>query len=142
MAWLLEHVTDVVTKYLTGTDGKAPYDRLFGIVVHEEELEFGERVMWKKRRQYYNVVIDPRWELGFWLGRNWGSTVHRVLTAAGDVIEVRAVAMVPASERWQRDALHSALSCLHIRPAPATRRGAARATSAGNGAVTRAMLIY
>ena len=48
MAWLVEHVADVATKYLRGVDGRTAYERLFGKQVHEECLEFGEKVLWKQ----------------------------------------------------------------------------------------------
>ena len=62
LVWLVEHAADVVTKYLQGSDGRTGFERLFGKQVHEEGLEFGERILWKKRKENdYNVVIDSRW---------------------------------------------------------------------------------
>eukprot|EP00974_Lingulodinium_polyedra_P043888 4214184-Lingulodinium_polyedra.AAC.1 len=59
MTWLVEHVADLVTKYLQGSDGKTGYQRLFGKQVHEEELEFGERVVYKlKPSKDAGVVLD------------------------------------------------------------------------------------
>ena len=79
MTWLCEHVSDVATKYLRGNDGRTGYERLFGKQVHEECLEYGEQVMWRRpRKKDYNVVIDPRWSTGIWLGRTWGSISHRI----------------------------------------------------------------
>ena len=37
-------MADIVTKYMQGADGRTSYERLFGKQVHEEGLEFGERV--------------------------------------------------------------------------------------------------
>ena len=69
MAWLVEHVADVVTKYLQGADVRTAYERLFGKKVHEEGLEFGERIQWRRRRKYdTNVELDARWAEGVWLG--------------------------------------------------------------------------
>jgi hypothetical protein len=59
ITWLVEHAADVVTKYLQASDGRTGYERLYGKQVHEEGLEFGERVHYKKRRGAdYNVVLD------------------------------------------------------------------------------------
>jgi hypothetical protein len=108
MAWLVEHVGDIVTKYMQGSDGKTAYQRLFGKQVHEEGLEFGERVMVKGRRSNeINVVLEARWRPGIWLGRTWGSISHRVATSATEVVEARAVHRVPKTERWDRDALNN-----------------------------------
>ena len=99
-AWLVEHVSDVLTKYLVGADGHSAYERLFGKQAREEGLEFGERVLYRKRRGGdMNVVLDGRWEPVIWLGRRWGSGTHRV-HANGKVIDVRSVQRRPALERW------------------------------------------
>ena len=72
-AWLVEHVADVLTKHLVGSDGHTAYERLFGKQAREEGLEFGEQVLYRKRRaQDMNVVLDGRLEPGTWLGRRWG----------------------------------------------------------------------
>jgi hypothetical protein len=69
-SWLVEHVADLATKYLQGSDGRTAYERLFGKRIHEEALAFGECVLLRKRRtQDMNVVIDSRWADGVWLGR-------------------------------------------------------------------------
>ena len=41
MTWLVEYVSDILTKYMIGADGKTAYQRLFGKKTHEEELELG-----------------------------------------------------------------------------------------------------
>ena len=93
VAWLTEHVGDVTTKYMVSADGKTAYERLYGKPVREEALEFGERVLYKRRAaQDMNVVL-------VWLGRRWGSSAHRVY-ADGRVFDVRAVQRRPAVERW------------------------------------------
>jgi hypothetical protein len=107
MAWLVEHVSDVITKYLQSSDGKTGYQRLFGKQVHEEGIEFGEKIMYRlKRSQETNVVLDPRWRTGYWLGRTWGSISHRIATSSKTVVESRAVHRVPKQERWDREGLN------------------------------------
>ena len=49
LTWLVEHVTDLISKYAVGLDGKTGYERLFGRPVREEGLEFGETLHWKHR---------------------------------------------------------------------------------------------
>jgi hypothetical protein len=107
MAWLAERIGDVVTKYLQGADGKTAYRRLVGKHVHEEGLEFGEKVMYKLRKgPDYNVVIDPRWMPGIWLGRTWGTISNRIAATNQEVVEARAVHIVKRGERWDRDMLN------------------------------------
>ena len=105
LTWLVEHAADVVTKYLQASDGRTGYERLFGKQVHEEGLEFGERVHYKKRKgNDYNVVLDARWAPGVWLGRKWGGITHRIATEHG-VVEARAVQRRPLTERWSMEEL-------------------------------------
>ena len=129
-AWLVEHVADVLTKHLVGSDGHTAYERLFGKQAREEGLEFGEQVLFRKRRaQDMNVVLDGRWELGTWLGRRWGSSVHRV-HAHGKVIEVRAVQRRPAPERWVAAELAAVRATVVDGPGPRSGRSRARCPAA------------
>ena len=103
IAWLVEFVGDVLTKYLVGLDGKTAYERLFGKKSREEHLEFGEVVLWRKPRvQETNVVAEARWASGVWLGRRWGTPNHLV-SYGNRVVECRAIQRVPKQDRWRRD---------------------------------------
>ena len=108
-SWLTEYTGDVLSKHLVGKDGKTPYERLFGKPVHEEALEFAELLWWRPPRTAgYNVLMEPRWRSGIWLGRKWGSTIHVVFdTEGGQVHEVRAVQRRPATERWSLAAVQA-----------------------------------
>jgi hypothetical protein len=105
LAWLVEHVADIVSKYMVGVDGKTAYERLFGRPVREEALEFGEAIHWRHRpARDMNVVLDVRWSSGVWLGRKWGGVVHQVF-ADGAVYEVRSVQRQTRDLRWRKEAL-------------------------------------
>jgi hypothetical protein len=118
IAWLIEHVADIATKYLQGVDGRTGYERLYGKKVHEECLEFGERIFWRKRRsEDMNVVLDSRWAEGLWLGRRWGAIQHRI-SVANEVFEVRAVQRKPLADRWDRAALEAVKAVPWLNPAP------------------------
>ena len=67
MTPLVECVADIATKYLQGADGHTGYGRLFGKPVHEEGLEFGERVVWCRSCDM-DTAVDARWAEGVW---NW-----------------------------------------------------------------------
>lgn len=105
LTWLAEHVADVLTKYLQGSDGRTAFERLFSKPVREEGLEFGEQVFFRKRKTNdMNVVLDARWAPGVWLGRRWGSITHRVHYEGG-VVDARAIQRRPLLERWAGEAL-------------------------------------
>ena len=107
LCWLVEFVGDLVSKYLIGVDGKTGCERLFGKKVLEEQLEFGELVLWRKPRlQDYGVVAQARWETGVWVGRRWGTPIHFV-SFNDRVVECRAVQRVPKADRWKRESTRS-----------------------------------
>ena len=86
-AWLTEHAGDVLSKCLVGKDGKTAYERLYGKPVHEEALGFGEQLWWRPPRVAgYNVLMEPRWRPGVWLGRKWGSPTHIVYSAEDEQV--------------------------------------------------------
>jgi hypothetical protein len=105
LTWLVEHVTDVISKHMVGVDGKTGYERLFGRPSREEGLEFGELLHWRHRAtKDMNVVLDARWSSGVWLGRSWGGIVHQVY-ANGKVHAIRGVQRQPRADRWRKEAL-------------------------------------
>ena len=108
-AWLVEHASDVLTKYLVGKDGKTAYERLYGKPVHEEALAFGEQLWWRPPRTAgYNVLMEPRWRPGVWLGRQWGSPTHIVYSAEDEQVHyVRAVQRRPVTDRWSLEAIQA-----------------------------------
>ncbi len=107
LTWLVEHVSDIITKYAVGVDGKTGYERLFGRPVREEGLEFGETLHWHHRATHdMNVVLDARWSHGVWLGRRWGGVVHQIF-ANGKIHEVRGIQRQPREARWRKEALEA-----------------------------------
>jgi hypothetical protein len=107
LTWLVEHVGDVVSKYMVGVDGRTAYERLFGRPVREEGLEFGETLHWRHRpSKDMNVVLDARWSAGVWLGRTWGGVIHYVF-ANGAVHTIRGVQRQPRDLRWSKAALEA-----------------------------------
>jgi len=120
VAWLVEFVGDVLTKYMVGVDGKTAYERLFGKKSREEHLEFGEVVLWRKPRgQDYNVVAEARWESGVWMGRRWGTPNHLV-SFGNRVVERRAIQRVPKPDRWKREMVDAVRATRWANPAVAS----------------------
>ena len=58
---------------MVGKAANTAYERLCGKPIHEEALEFGEQLWWRPPRTVgCNVLMEPRWRLGAWLGPQWG----------------------------------------------------------------------
>ena len=103
VAWLVEHIGDLMTKYTIGKDGKTPYERLLGRKLREEALNFVELVYYR-RKQLHLGDLDGRWEEGIWAGRRWGSITNLILTPAG-ALEARAIRRKPNCEKWSAKAI-------------------------------------
>ena len=119
LCWLAELVGDLASKYLVCIDGKTGYERLFGKKVWEEQLEFGELVLWRKPRlQDYGVVAEARWDTGVWEGRRWSTPIH-FFSFHDQVVECRAVQRAPKADRWKRDAIDAVRATRWANPSPA-----------------------
>ena len=118
IAWLVEHVADVITKYQVGSDGRTGYERLYGKKVREEGLQFGERVYWRHRKYTtMNADLEPRWSLGTWLGWKGGGLSHRA-SCDGEVIEARAGTRRPLADRWHTEDVQRLAATPWANPAP------------------------
>ena len=68
VACLVEQVADIIATYLIRSDGRTAYEILFVKHIHEEDIELGERVLWKKRQSKdMNVLLEARWMEGLCL---------------------------------------------------------------------------
>ena len=85
-------------------------------------MEFGKQLWWRPpRTTSYNVLLEPRWRAGIWLGRRWGSSVHIVYDAQdGTVHHIRAVQRRPLPERWSLEAVQAAAAVPGMLRQPAT----------------------
>ena len=103
-SWLVQHVASLVTKHLVGTDGRTPYERMTGKKLHEEGLEFGEKLFARRQKESdANVVLDSRWAEGIWLGRSWGGVLHNVATGPNKILRTRGIQRKPLAARWSRE---------------------------------------
>ena len=101
-AWLVEHTSWVLNKFLLGSDGRTAYGRLHGREGRERICEFGETIMWfvpKKLRS----KLDQRWRYGTFLGRALGSDQNYIGLKSGEVVCARAIVRVVPNARWSSD---------------------------------------
>ena len=99
--WLVKHACDVYTKFSVGHDGMTPYRRLKGKECTEEHIEFGEVVLYKKRKGQVGKFA-PQWDSGIWVGRRWG-TGENIVINEDKVIHPRSIRRKPESERWNKE---------------------------------------
>ena len=68
-AWLIEHSAFVWSRYHVGKDGKTAYERIKGKRCKTAGMEFGEGVLWKRRRDGGPLgKLTCMWEDGIYVG--------------------------------------------------------------------------
>ena len=68
VVWLIRHVAWLITRYNTGRDGCSPFRRIFGKPYNGSICKFGEQVHYKLSG-HPSSRVEPRWELGAWVGK-------------------------------------------------------------------------
>eukprot|EP00969_Alexandrium_andersonii_P205315 9071849-Alexandrium_andersonii.AAC.1 len=62
MLWLVAHAGELLTQHLTGHDGRAAFERLFGKPSRGDGREFGEQARSRARPGDVDRALNPRWE--------------------------------------------------------------------------------
>ena len=70
MAWLVEYASVLWNRYAVSSDGKTAYERLRGKKSRVLDLDFGERVMWRRAIAigHRTDKLDSVWDEGCYLG--------------------------------------------------------------------------
>ena len=103
--WLVEYAGWLLTRGEVGKDGKTAYERLKGKAAKMNGMEFGEGVMWKRRREGGPLgKLTCMWDDGVYLGVK-GSTGEIIIGDEKGIWVTRTVRRKPEEERWQRENL-------------------------------------
>ena len=82
IVWLVRLVAWLMTRYITGRDGCSPFRRIFGQPYGGSICKCGEQVHYKMSGRPSSRV-EPRWELGAWVGKMELTDEHLLGTLAG-----------------------------------------------------------
>jgi len=97
-SWMSEYSAFLLNRYEVSSDGKTSYERMKGKKSKQQGLEFGEGILFKKKR-----VNQPKsstvWEDGLYLGVKGMSGEMIVGTKAG-VWKTRTISRKPKEYRW------------------------------------------
>ena len=101
--WMAEYAGWLLTRCEVGRDGKTAYERIKGKHARVQGMEFGEAVLWKRRRQGGPLgKLTSMWEDGVFLGIK-GSTAEIIVGDKNGVWVTRTVRRKPIEERWNRE---------------------------------------
>ena len=103
--WMTEYASLLLTRMEVSTDGKTAYERSRGKVAKMPGLEFGEGVLWKRRREGGPLgKLTCMWEDGIFLGIK-GSTGEMIVGDEKGVWRTRTIRRKPVGDRWDRENL-------------------------------------
>ena len=103
IVWLVRHVAWLITRYNTGRDGCSPFRRIFGKSYNGGICKFGEQVHYKLSG-HPSGRVEPRWELGAWVGKTELIDEHLLGTLSG-IRNSRTIYRLPKSHCYSKDAL-------------------------------------
>ena len=104
MTWIVEHAAALLSRYQVGDDGKTPYERLKGKKYGGTEVEIGEKVHHKYKKDTMNHKMESRWGEGFYLGKVWRTGEAAIGTKNG-VVKAGTIRRVGAHRRWDAQGL-------------------------------------
>ena len=99
----MEYAAYMLTRAEVGADGKTAYERSRGKMAKLPGVEFGEGVMWKRRREGGPLgKLTSMWDDGIFLGVK-GSTGEMIVGDEKGVWRTRTIRRKPEGERWSRE---------------------------------------
>ena len=104
LTFAAEYASYLINRLLLGKDGKTAGERSKGKSATVLGLEFGEKVLYKKKAKAKMEKINSRWEYGIFVGVRQRSGELWVATQEG-VRKVRSVRRIPIEERWSEDSV-------------------------------------
>ena len=86
-----------------GKGGKTAYERAKGKKATLVGIEFGEKVLWRKKKGDKMAKLRSKWGYGIFLGVRRRSGELWVANKAGEIMRDRAVQRIPVEDRWGED---------------------------------------
>ena len=101
---MVEYAGYLVNRLEVGKDGKTAYERSRGKKATVLGIEFGEKLLWKKKQKDKMEKINTRWEYGIFVGVRRRSGEVWLATKDG-VVRARSIRRIPIGERWVDDCI-------------------------------------
>ena len=99
VTFMAECASFLLNRLELGKNGKPAYERVKGKSATVLGIEFGEKLLWKKKAQSKMDKISSRWECGIFVGVRVRSGEFWVATEAG-VNKARSVRCIPEEDWW------------------------------------------
>ena len=105
MTWLVEHVADILNKYVVGKDGRTAHERIRGKKYHGEMVEFGRRIYHMSLGKHQGGSMKERWTEGTFVGKRASSDEYIIILDNGTVVKARSIKLLPDSQSWNSEVL-------------------------------------
>ena len=104
VAFIPDYAAYLVNRLKKGEDGRVAYERCKGKKPTVMGVEFGEKLLFRKRTGQKMEKINERWQYGIFVGIRRKSNEPMIATKKG-IVMARAVKRIPISRRWTVDTL-------------------------------------
>ena len=104
VTFMAEYASFLLNRLDVGKDGKTAWERVKEKSATVLAIEFGEKLLWKKKAQSKMDNISSSWEYGIFVGVRVRSGEFWVATKAG-VNKARCVRRIPEEDRWSKDCM-------------------------------------
>lgn len=109
LCWLVDYAGTLISRFLRGPDGRTAFERSTGRPWRIRLPEFGECVLYQPLRgEREPKKIEPRFELGVYLGVQEGTAMRWIGTAEGTV-RTWTIKRLPEEEKWQKEILEAVI---------------------------------
>ena len=105
VAFIPKYSAYLTNRYKTGSDGKVVYQRQKGKNPRPTGLEFGEKVLYIKRKGDKFEKLNPRLGEGIFVGVDSRSQEHYISRPEG-IVRAECVYRIPESRRWGEDCVN------------------------------------
>ena len=104
ISFMPEYAAYLANRFTVGEDGKTPYESMKGKKATVLGIEFGEKLLYKKKKWPKLEKMKSRWEKGIFVGIRKRSN-EVVVATPGGIEEVRSLKRFPEEKRWGEDSL-------------------------------------
>ena len=103
MHWLVEHATDLVSRYRVGSDGATPAERARGRRYARPTCEFGEAVLYMPLKAARPGKLEARFRHEMFCGLLRSG--ESIIGTDEGMLRARTVHRVPTQDRWKPEAV-------------------------------------
>ena len=104
VAFIPDYVGYLINRLKKGEDGKVGYERCKGKKPTVIGVEFGEKLLFRRRTGQKMEKMNERWQYGIFVGVRRRSNEPMIATKLG-VVMARSVKRIPVEKRWTVDTL-------------------------------------